>query len=171
MDTQQDSTSQPAQIPPQPEGGAEVRFPPPLVPLIGLAAGFVLAKWGGDLGAPLTGALRYSIGAVVFALGVALLVLAGRRFQETGQDPKPWVASPELIATGVYLWTRNPMYIGMGALQAAIGILAANAWMVVLVPVTWLTIYLVAIRHEEKYLEAKFGDSYRGYKKSVRRWI
>lgn len=115
--------------------------------------------------------LRYSIGAVVLVLGVALLVMAGQRFQETGQDPKPWVESPELIAKGIYLWTRNPMYLGMGILQAAIGILAANTWMIVLVPVTWFTIYLIAIRHEEKYLEGKFGDSYRGYKESVRRWI
>jgi protein-S-isoprenylcysteine O-methyltransferase Ste14 len=41
----------------------------------------------------------------------------------------------------------------------------------VLTPVCATTIYLTAIRHEEAYLEEKFGDRYREYKQRVRRWI
>ena len=63
------------------------------------------------------------------------------------------------------------MYLGMGLLQAGLGVLLSNAWIVVLVPVSWLVIYLIAIRHEEAYLERKFGASYASYKASVRRWL
>jgi protein-S-isoprenylcysteine O-methyltransferase Ste14 len=44
-------------------------------------------------------------------------------------------------------------------------------WIVVLVPVSWFVIYLIAIRHEEAYLESTFGAPYLEYKKSVRRWL
>jgi len=37
--------------------------------------------------------------------------------------------------------------------------------------VTWIVIYAVAIRHEEAYLEGKFGASYIEYKDSVRRCL
>jgi protein-S-isoprenylcysteine O-methyltransferase Ste14 len=63
------------------------------------------------------------------------------------------------------------MYLSMGLLQGGLGVLLANAWVVLLVPVTWTTIGLIAIRHEEAYLEAKFGAAYVDYKASVRRWL
>ena len=63
------------------------------------------------------------------------------------------------------------MYVSMGILQAGIGMALGNAWVVLLVPATWLVIYAIAIRHEEAYLEKKFGSIYIEYKRSVRRWI
>jgi protein-S-isoprenylcysteine O-methyltransferase Ste14 len=32
-------------------------------------------------------------------------------------------------------------------------------------------VYLIAVRHEEAYLEHRFGDAYRNYRQRVRRWI
>jgi len=92
-------------------------------------------------------------------------------FRKSGQDPAPWASSPELIGEGIYRWTRNPMYLGMGLIQAGLGALFSNMWIVALVPVTWFAIYLIAIRHEEAYLESQFGAPYLEYKKSVRRWL
>jgi protein-S-isoprenylcysteine O-methyltransferase Ste14 len=39
------------------------------------------------------------------------------------------------------------------------------------VPAVWWVIYRIAIRHEEAYLEQKFGSAYSDYKASVRRWL
>ena len=85
--------------------------------------------------------------------------------------PKPWEPTPEIISTGIYRMTRNPMYVGMAVLQAGIGIWWANGWIIALVPVVLAVVYATAVRHEEAYLEEKFGDAYRGDKSSVRRWI
>jgi protein-S-isoprenylcysteine O-methyltransferase Ste14 len=63
------------------------------------------------------------------------------------------------------------MYVSLGLLQAGIGVALANGWLVLFVPAMWAGIYFVAIRHEEAYLEQKFGSVYSDYKKSVRRWI
>ena len=45
------------------------------------------------------------------------------------------------------------------------------AWIVVLVPVALAIVWATAVRHEEAYLEAKFGAPYADYKRSVRRWL
>ena len=104
-------------------------------------------------------------------LGIGLMAGAFGLFRRTGQDPKPWESTPEIISTGIYRFTRNPMYVSMGLLQAGLGVAFANGWVVLLVPVVWGVIYAIAIRHEEAYLERKFGSRYTDYKKSVRRWL
>jgi len=151
--------------------GAAVRFPPPFVPLIALVLGVVLHLWLLPLSIPLAGGLRYGIAGLLLGLGTMLMLGAFGLFRRTGQDPKPWESTPEIISTGIYRLTRNPMYVSMGLLQGGIGVALANGWVVLLVPVVWAVIYLIAIRHEEAYLEAKFGNVYTEYKESVRRWL
>ena len=151
--------------------GAAVRFPPPVVPVLALAVAMGI-HWFYPLSTALgTGALRFAVGGVLVASGLASMGLAIDWFRKTGQDPAPWKESPELIVEGIYKWTRNPMYLGMGLLQAGLGLLFGSAWPLVLVPVTWWVIYRIAIRHEEAYLAGRFGESYEEYRGSVRRWI
>lgn len=150
--------------------GAAVRLPPPIVYLGALLAG-VLLQAVQPLPLPVGGGARVVVGLGVGAAGVALAAAALGLFRRTGQDPKPWKPTPEIVATGVYRFTRNPMYLGMTLLQAGIGIGLANAWVVGLAPVSLAVVYATAVRHEEAYLERKFGDAYRTYKASVRRWL
>ena len=151
--------------------GAAVRFPPPLVPLIALVVGLVIQRFVWPLPFPDLGLGRTVAGGLLLAGGVGLIMAAGRLFQQSGQDPKPWESTPEIIARGIYRRTRNPMYLGMGLLQAGLGVLLSNLWIIALVPVSWGVIHRIAIRHEEAYLERKFGSSYTDYKASVRRWL
>jgi protein-S-isoprenylcysteine O-methyltransferase Ste14 len=150
---------------------AAVRFPPPFVPLIALGLGVLIQRWILPLQIPLPALGRYGLAIVLFTVGFALMAAAFGLFRATGQDPKPWLTTPRIIATGVYRFTRNPMYLSMGLLQAAIGVALANGWVVLLVPVSWFVIHRIAIRHEEAYLERKFGSAYTDYKASVRRWL
>jgi len=92
-------------------------------------------------------------------------------FHGSGQDPAPWKSTPEILSKGIYRFSRNPMYVGMALIQTAIALAKANGWMLALVPATLFFIYLTAVRHEEAYLEGKFGDAYIEYKRSVRRWL
>ncbi len=71
----------------------------------------------------------------------------------------------------MYRFTRNPMYVGMALLQAGIGLALASAWTIALVPVVLAVVYATAVRHEEAYLEEKFGAAYLSYNSSVRRWM
>ena len=63
------------------------------------------------------------------------------------------------------------MYVGMALLQAAVGLWQSNGWILVFLPLALFGVFLTAIRHEEAYLERKFGDAYRSYRSSVRRWL
>jgi protein-S-isoprenylcysteine O-methyltransferase Ste14 len=150
---------------------AAVRFPPPLVYLIAIAVGALLQWLVYPLQLELAPTLRIGVAVVTALLGFALVASAFGLFRSIGQDPAPWTATPEIVTTGIYRVTRNPMYIGMAGIQLGIGIGFANGWIVALIPVVLAVIYAIAIRHEEAYLERKFGDGYLVYKRSVRRWL
>ncbi len=150
--------------------GAAVRFPPPFVYLIALIAGTLL-QFVSPLRLPLAWGARIGVGALAAGLGVALVASAIGLFRRTGQDPKPWASTPEIISTGIYRYTRNPMYVGLATIQLGLGIGFANGWIVALVPVVLAVVYQIAVRHEEAYLTRKFGATYEQYKASVRRWM
>ena len=153
------------------EDGAAVRFPPPLIYLGSVLVGALLHALVLPLPLALSPGARAGVAGIMILSGLALMAGAIKLFRGTGQDLKPWEPTPEIISTGTYRFSRNPMYLGMALLQAGIGIALANGWIVVLVaPVLWL-IYTIAIRPEEDYLEQKFGDAYAQYKASVRRWL
>lgn len=150
---------------------AAVRLPPPLVYLGAVIAGILCQACVAPLRLGLGAALRIGSSALAVLIGLALLAGALGLFRRTGQDPKPWKPTPAIVSSGVYRLTRNPMYVGMAALQLGIGIGAENGWILLLLPVVLAIVYASAIRHEEAYLERKFGAAYLDYKRSVRRWL
>ena len=152
---------------------AAVRFPPPLVPVLTILIGYGIEKVFPLIAAStVSSAVRIGVGGSIVAISVAWLgVWPIVLFRRSGQDPKPWTATPGLLIEGPYKFTRNPMYLMMVLVCQGVGVILASAWVLL---VSWLcgwVIYLTAIRHEEAYLEHKFGDSYRRYKKQVRRWV
>ncbi|MCP3940603.1 MAG: isoprenylcysteine carboxylmethyltransferase family protein [Desulfobacteraceae bacterium] len=150
---------------------AKVRFAPPLVYLIFVIVGIIIQtflwpiEWGFDL------KYRLVFAFLLAGVGFVLIALSFKLFKSTGQKPEPWTTTPEIIITGIYRYTRNPMYFGLGLIQSAIGIGLVNIWILLLLPASFLTVYHIAIKHEEIYLEEKFGKSYINYKNQVRRWI
>jgi protein-S-isoprenylcysteine O-methyltransferase Ste14 len=150
-----------------------VRFPPPLIFLLGLGAGialeYTLFSWA--LVSPsLLWLLRILAGA--FALLAAwLLVSALGGFRRRGNDPRPWRADSALVEEGAYRHTRNPMYLGMALAYVAITLAFNSLW-----PLLTLGPVLFAIQHyvigrEEAYLAQRFGQPYLDYCQRVRRWL
>ena len=142
---------------------------PPLIYLGFLALGFMLdAVWPVAF---VANDVQYPLGAILTIAGVALMTSAIRQFRRAGtniETPKPATA---LVTAGLYRLSRNPIYIALSLIHAGIAIAADNAWALVsLIPVLIILHYGVILR-EERYLERKFGDEYRRYKGSVRRWL
>ena len=151
--------------------GAAVRLPPPLAFLAATIAGWLIHRFGAPLPLALSSTIRIGLTIVMILPGLALLAGAKRLFARTAQDPKPWKPTPEIVSTGVYRWSRNPMYVGVALVQVGIGVGLANGWVVALAPVALAIVYATAVRQEEAYLARKFGDAYLSYKASVRRWL
>lgn len=157
----------------QEQRAAAVRFPPPILPIVTIIAGHILGRFFPilaeyDLPAP----QRYWIGGLIAAAAVLVLgVWPVRQFKQSGQDVTPWTPTPEIVVSGPYKFTRNPMYLMMILFCIGFAIILSDIWILLLTPACGWLIYHLAIRHEEVYLEEKFGDSYRRYKQDVGRWL
>lgn len=152
------------------EHGANVRLPPPAI-----YVAFVLLGWGlsdaAILPAPGPRVVSLAAGVAVVVAGFWLIAGARKLFQRTGQEPAPWKPTPELVLNGPYRFTRNPMYLGLTCMQAGLGLAVNNLWITLLAPVSLLVVHFLAVVPEEKYLTAKFGESYRDYLSKVRRYL
>jgi protein-S-isoprenylcysteine O-methyltransferase Ste14 len=75
-----------------------------------------------------------------------------------------------LATTGMFTWTRNPMYVGGSLALLGIAIGFALDWVILLLLVSLPFVHYGIILREERYLERKFGDEYRRYKTKVPRY-
>ena len=153
--------------------GAAVRFPPPLIPLLVVLIGAGLDYvWPLGVGIDLPTPGRYWAGGFIVAGAMLTLGLwPVMMFKRSDQSVIPWTETPSILIRGPYRFTRNPMYLQMVLVCIGFTIILANGWILGMTPVCAWLLYHLAIRHEEAYLEEKFGESYRAYKRAVRRWI
>ncbi|MBY0520480.1 MAG: isoprenylcysteine carboxylmethyltransferase family protein [Sphingomonas sp.] len=147
--------------------GAGVMFPPPFVYLGLLLLGPVVDRLVPL--APLTIAGGFS--AVLLFPGFILIGIAIGLFRRRGENPNPATATGGIIDTGIYRFTRNPMYLGMSIAYLGFAILLHSIGALVLWPLAVIIIRTQVIAREERYLEAKFGADYLQYKTRVRRWL
>jgi protein-S-isoprenylcysteine O-methyltransferase Ste14 len=154
-----------------PRGGARVRLPPPLTLLLSILVGVGLRYLIVPPPLPGSRVVQLVVGALVLVAGLAIGLPAFGMMKKSGQDPKPWKPSPELLAQGIYRYTRNPMYVGMMLNQIGVGIMLANLWVVLLAAPFLVVVHYTAVLREEAYLDEKFGEPYREYRKKVRRYL
>jgi len=147
------------------------RIPPPLIALLaGLAMAGLHRYW--PLAQCLRGGLR-SAGILLMLLGAAPMLLAVWRFRAaaTTMNPMDPAKATALVQSGVFRYTRNPMYLGLALLLSgwAWWLGSATPWLVLppfIAAITWLQIL-----PEEGALQALFGDAYADYRRRVPRWL
>ena len=113
------------------------------------------------------------IAGAVIGIGLLIELAAIGAFVQarTTVNPiQPGQAS-KLVTGGLYRISRNPMYLGLAILLSGWCLyLGELANLLVLVAFV-MVITVLQIKPEESVLEEKFGDEYKAYLKSVRRWI
>ena len=110
--------------------------------------------------------------AVVAGAALALIcaaVLSTRGIGTLGGEE--WFMPREFVATGPFRFVRNPMSLGGVVLMTGIALWYRSAFGPVFAAAMFLVAHLVAIHVEEPGLEKRFGDSYREYRRNVRRWL
>jgi protein-S-isoprenylcysteine O-methyltransferase Ste14 len=76
-----------------------------------------------------------------------------------------------LVTSGVYAWTRNPMYLGLSVLLLGWAIRLGTLTPLVLAPLFIPLIQFVQVRPEEHALRVRFGQDYARYCQRVNRWL
>jgi protein-S-isoprenylcysteine O-methyltransferase Ste14 len=83
----------------------------------------------------------------------------------------PGASTNVLLRSGPFRVSRNPLYLGLIALDAGLALLTPSFWALLLVPLGVAALRWGAIGPEERYLAAKFDTDYQAYRTSVRRWL
>lgn len=111
-------------------------------------------------------------GVAPLGVGIVLLLACVREFYVAGHGTlAPWAPPTTLVATGLYKWSRNPMYIAVFLILSgwAIGF---RSWPLALYAVVVLVAFhLRVVLHEEPWLARTFGDAWRQYRTRVPRWL
>ena len=107
--------------------------------------------------------------AVIFAAGIFLVLMS---LLHLGKSTRLGIPSEntELKTGGIYRITRNPMYLGFNLLTVSSMLLTGHV-AVILLGIYSIAVYHFIIRGEERFLEERFGDAFREYRKRVRRYI
>lgn len=111
-------------------------------------------------------------GIILMALGAAIYLKCAWDFTFTGRGtPAPIDPPKELVARGLYRYTRNPMYVGV------LSVLLGETWwwvsgsLLVYAVLVGLLFHSFIILYEEPALRRQFGVAYEKYCQTVPRWL
>jgi hypothetical protein len=87
-----------------------------------------------------------------------------------GGGPGPEVPPDRLVSSGLYAYTRNPMYLGHIIFLTGLT-LTLRSWLAALITVAVAVWFHWRVLADERNLTAKLGEPYVAYTQSVKRWI
>ncbi len=77
----------------------------------------------------------------------------------------------QLVSSGAYAWSRNPMYVCLTVIYAGAALALGEVWSLILLPLPWAAANFIVIPYEEARLRETFGEAYADYCRRVRRWL
>jgi protein-S-isoprenylcysteine O-methyltransferase Ste14 len=148
----------------------ELKVPPPVVALC-LALLMWFAPSLGQPEVPLQVRVGVALVLVLIGLSISISGMVAFRRARTTISPVKASAASSLVTTGVYRFTRNPMYLGLLLTLLAWAAFLFNPVALLFVPIFVLYINRFQIKPEERTLSALFGGEYGAYQERVRRWL
>ncbi len=115
--------------------------------------------------------LRILAGVALIVSGLTFVVLARRELAQRRQPTGPGRPTSQLVTTGVFSVSRNPLYLGGAGVLAGIALALDLPWPLVLLVPAIIACHYILIAPEERYLAGRFGSEYAGYAASVHRWL
>lgn len=149
----------------------ELKIPPILLVMIFAVLMFGISKILPNLG------LNYSIRLYLF---IAITILAGSivisgvwsfTLARTTVNPTKPESSTDLVQSGIYKYTRNPMYLGFACFLFGLGFFLDNIYSILFVFTFIVYMTSFQIKPEEKALMKIFGNHFEQYKINTRRWL
>jgi len=116
--------------------------------------------------------VQHGVGMFVFLAGVTITLHCIANFAIHGRGTlSPADPTQRLVISGLYKFSRNPMYVGvmLTLIGEAIFTQSVDLWGYSLTVFTAFNLFIIF--REEPRLKKDFGTSYHEYCKTVRRWI
>jgi len=147
-----------------------VHIPPPVIVTVFLILGLVCDHYLNNTFGAASARLVY-VGYVLCVFGFALVGWCAGLYRQSKTSIMPHTADSNMIETGPFGRSRNPIYLSMLVVFVGICLIAdAPAALLFVVPV-YLALRYYVIAREEAYLTRRFGDEYTSYQSRVRRWF
>ncbi len=112
-----------------------------------------------------------SIGMLIVVIVIAIDLWSIMTLRAAHTTVMPTRKSTNLVTTGPFRLSRNPIYVGNILLLIGLALILANAWFILFAVLAAFAIRKIAIEREEQHLLAIFGAEYEAYCRRVRRWI
>ena len=116
---------------------------------------------------------KYSISILIFLFGILTLINPIIKLikSKTTVNPIKFVKVNKLVSSGIYKYSRNPMYLGMILIIISTAIFYLNFYSIITPFIFYFWINRFQIKREEIFLKEKFGNEYLLYVSKSRRWI
>lgn len=115
--------------------------------------------------------LRLILGLLPLVAGGALVHAAVTGLRRAGQPLlRPQPEATRLVVLGVYSRLRHPLYLGLMLSMLGLGVVFNMPWWILLLFPLAPLVHTMLVLPEERYLEQRFGESYRRYAAAVCRW-
>ncbi len=125
------------------------------------------ARWGVELPGWCAAA-----GIAVGGLGGIIALACVAAFVVRGQGtPAPFDPPRKFVATGLYRYVRNPMYLGGVVMLVGWGLYLRSLSVLAFALPWFLLVHLLVVGREERELKKRFGADYLEYLRAVPRWI
>jgi len=150
---------------------ARIIAPPPLIGLTCILLAFLAHHFKPLPIFQTRSAFQIAAGILLIVIAIAIVASARSIFAAHGTHLNPYRPTEAIVTTGVYRFTRNPIYIAFLLVLPAVGLFANSFWFLIFTVLLGFILHFGVVKREETYLEDKFGDAYRDYCRRVRRWI
>ena len=116
--------------------------------------------------------VRQPWGLVPLALGVLVLALTVREFYVAGRGTlAPWSPPVTLVTSGLYRFSRNPMYVGVLLILAGWAIVFWLPALAIYAAFVAVAVHLRVLLHEEPFLARTQPAAWASYRARVPRWF
>ena len=146
-----------------------LKIPPPLLLLILVISNYFSSKEIDLILIPYQNLISF----ILFLIGVIILINPIYKFikSRTTIDPINFKKVNQLITSGIYKYSRNPMYLGLLIIVISTSILYLNIFSITTPIIFYFWINKFQIKREEIFLTKKFGNEYLLYMTKTRRWV
>ena len=145
------------------------KIPPPVLALILVISNYFSTKKIDLIHIP----FQTLIAVFILSFGLLILINPVLKFKKskTTINPIKFKKVNKLVTSGIYKYSRNPMYLGFLIIVISSSIFYLNIYSILTPLFFYLWLNRFQIKREEIFLTEKFGKEYLSYKNKTRRWI